>query len=137
MSEATRLPSVAVLMNIIGGSCHKYHFCRGETSFVATKRLLSRQNYACRDKIIFVATNTCLSRRNVFYRDKIVLAATKLYLSRQTRVCHEKRFVATRILLSCILFIAYFCRVCRDKSKLVTTKRLSRQRYVSRNKYLA
>ena len=35
---------------IIGGSCHKYYFCRGKT------RPLSRQKYACQDKHIFVAT---------------------------------------------------------------------------------
>ena len=28
---------------LIGGSCHKYHFCPDKT------RLLSRQNYVCRD----------------------------------------------------------------------------------------
>ena len=55
---------------VIGGSCHKYHFCRDK------RRVLSRQKYACRDKS-FVET------KHVFYRDKRMLAATK-YLSRQT-----------------------------------------------------
>ena len=57
---------------IIGGSCHKYNFCRDKT------RVLSRQNYFCRDKIMFVATkyfgrdksNTCLSQQNILCRDK-------------------------------------------------------------------
>ena len=67
---------------IIGGSCHKYHFCRGmclsrqNTSFHATRvcrgqicvchdktRLFTRQKYACRDKIMFVAISILLSRQ--------------------------------------------------------------------------
>ena len=39
---------------IIGGSCHKYHFCR-DTSFVATK-------FACRDKTFVV---TILQSKNI------------------------------------------------------------------------
>ena len=59
-------------ITIIGGSCHKYNFCRDKTrllSFVATNTAtkvilssnlpLSRQRYACHNKT-FVATNTCL-----------------------------------------------------------------------------
>ena len=60
---------------IIGGSCHKYNFCR-------------HKHYACSDKT-FVPTKLCLSRQNIF-------VATKL-LSRQTRVCRDKHtFVATK-----------------------------------------
>ena len=41
---------------IVGGSCHKYHFCRDKTRVGRGKtRLLSRQKYACHDKT-FVAT---------------------------------------------------------------------------------
>ena len=36
--------------SIFSGSCHKYHFCRDKTSFVATKLCLSRQTYFFRDK---------------------------------------------------------------------------------------
>ena len=42
---------------IIGGRCHKYHFCRDR------KRILSRQKYVCRDKHNFVATKSVLSRQ--------------------------------------------------------------------------
>ena len=42
---------------IIGGSCHKYHFCLDER-FVATNTCLSRQNTS------FVVTKVC------FFRDK-------------------------------------------------------------------
>ena len=61
--------------SVIGGSCHKYHFCRHK-SFVRVlclsrlkTRLLSRQKYSCRDKT-FVATNTILSRQTRVCCDK-------------------------------------------------------------------
>ena len=50
---------------IIGGSCHKYNFCRDKT------RLLSRQKYVCRDKITFAVTNICRDKRN-FVATKIL-----------------------------------------------------------------
>ena len=81
---------------IIGGSCHKYNFCC-EKSFVAT-------NISS-----FVVTKVCLLRPNVYFVVKIVM----------TNVCRDKRFVMTK---------ALFCHekhVCRDRSKLVTTKLLS------------
>ena len=59
--------------NIIGGSCHKYHFCR--------------------DKYVFAAT------KHVFCRDKSMLVATKL-LSPQTRVCRHIFATIFFILLS-------------------------------------
>ena len=49
---------------IIGGGCHLYHFCRDQT------RLFPRQNTS------FVATKVCLSRQNY--------VVVKKYLSRQT-----------------------------------------------------
>ena len=52
---------------IIGGSCHKYYFCR-DNSFVATNTS-------------FVATNVCLSRQNICH-DKHNFVVTKV-LSRQ------------------------------------------------------
>ena len=83
--------------NIIGRSCHKYHFCRHKR-FVGQTRV-------CRDKhkTSFVATKICLPQQ-LFWR--------KNYLLR-LRVCHDKSFVATSIL------------VCRDKNKFVATKHLS------------
>ena len=91
---------------VIGGSCHKYHFCRDKSSVAATRvfrdkqvfflaktRLLFRQKYACRDKRIFVATKP-LSRQ-IFVAINIILF-TKL-LSRQAYFCRDKHvFVATK-----------------------------------------
>ena len=67
---------------IIGGSCHKYQFCR-DKRFVVTKLCLSRQTLcrdkhmlyqnACRDKQVFVATE-------IFCRDKHNFVATKMIL---------------------------------------------------------
>ena len=83
--------SMNSLLSISGGSCHKYHFCRDTC--------LSRQNTS------FVATKVCLSRQN-FCRNKHIFVATKL-LSRQ-KYCHDKltfvttntSFVATKVCLS-------------------------------------
>ena len=50
------------LWRFIGGSCHKYHFCRDKSFvvFVATKtRLLARPKYASHDKTL-VVTNIFL-----------------------------------------------------------------------------
>ena len=71
-------------VTIIGGSCHKYHFCRDKRPVCRVcrdkkKRLLLRQKYACRDRI-FVATSIFLSRQKTLYRDKHVLVATKMIL---------------------------------------------------------
>ena len=88
-------------MSLIGGSCHKYHFCRDKTfcrdkkgkkkKFVATnichdKRFVTTKNIfvatsilLSRQKTCYVATNTCLWRqtfcRQKFRRDKIILVA--------------------------------------------------------------
>ena len=122
-----------LLLCINGGSCHKYNFCRDKhvsgqnTSFVATKVCLPRQNF--RRNKMFVATNV-LSRqayffrdKNLFcrvkynfvvYRDKIILVPTNVLsrqsvllarqntnkrLSQQTRVCRERSFFSTKIIL--------------------------------------
>ena len=53
----------ASLTATIGGSCHKYNFCRDKHVFCRDKtRVLSRQKYACGDKHVSVATNI-LSRQ--------------------------------------------------------------------------
>ena len=60
-------PSLAshCLKLIIGGSCHKYHFChdnsfvKTDLCFVMTSILLSWQNIFCRDKHVFVVTRAC------------------------------------------------------------------------------
>ena len=79
------------LQDVVGGSCHKYlFFCRDKHLFVVTKkkRLLSRQKYVVTNKHVFVAT-----KQAYFCRDK------RRALSRQTRVCHDKTFVATEMIL--------------------------------------
>ena len=56
--------------SVVGGTCHKYNFCRYKSMLVATKLIfvatniliLSQQNI-CRNKLTFVAINTCLSRQ--------------------------------------------------------------------------
>ena len=54
-SQKAAIFSCPALKSIIGGSCHKYHFCRNKIIFVAAgkKKKIRR----------FVATNTCLSRQ--------------------------------------------------------------------------
>ena len=108
------LPSAC---HVIGGSCYNYCFCRDKHVFGTTVHIF------CRDKSmllmtkvllrqIFVATNTILSRQNlcrnkhvfvatkhIFCHDKNTIVAINV-LSRQTRVCRDKSFVATIILLS-------------------------------------
>ena len=64
---------------IIGGSCHKYHFCH--------------------DKHIFVMKNTCLSQQKTCFVVINMFVTTKVCLSQQN-FCHNKNFVTTSILLS-------------------------------------
>ena len=66
------------------------NICRDKHNFVATKAWLSRQNF-CRN-IMFVATKG-LSRQAYFFRDK------RHTLSCQTRVCRDKTFVTTKMIL--------------------------------------
>ena len=97
---------------IIGGSCHKYHFCR-DKSFVAINTCLwrhtricldktrsfvcyffPRQKYACRNEIMFVAAKYIFSRQKLC-RGKHTFVATKDMFV-QTHVCRVKTFVATK-----------------------------------------
>ena len=96
--------------SIVGGSCHKYDFCRDKH---AKTRLLSRQKYACRYFFLFyffklykhvlylspnnsfVATNIILSRQK-FCRNKHIFVATK------DLFCRDKAFVATKIVLAAV-----------------------------------
>ena len=68
----TAVPKVKELSrNIIGRSCHKYHF-RCTKSFVMTNSCLLQQTHVCRDKThlllqqntSFVVTKVCLPRQN-------------------------------------------------------------------------
>ena len=83
----------------IGGSCHKYEFCRDKHILVAKKN-------AC-----FVATKVCLSRQNLPRQNYV--CSDKIFLSNFCRdkhvfVCRNRRHVLSR-------------HVSRDKSKLVAT----------------
>ena len=84
-----------MLWSIIGGSCHKYHFSRGNFS---------------RNKT-FVATNISRDKHNftkhVFCRDRSILVTTKR-LSQQTRVCYDKD--------------SWRQKLCHDKHTFVETK---------------
>ena len=51
-----------IMFCIVGGSCHKYHFCRDK------RCALLRQKYACRNKT-FVTTDLFLLQKN-FFRNK-------------------------------------------------------------------
>ena len=103
-SAATCCHSWSVPRGTIGGSRHKYHFCRDKTF--------------CRDKYVFVAT------KHVFYHDKSMLVTTK-HLSRQNYVCRDNHvFVTTKVYLS------RKARVCRDKS-FVVTKLFCRDKHTS------
>ena len=114
---------------IIGGSCHKYHFCR-DKSFVMWQNFCAvcrRKTFVatniCRNKKNFVATNICHNKQ--FCRDK----TTSILLSRQIRALSQQK---------CALYfwqlppvIAYFCR---EKKYKVS---LSRQNNVYPDKSVA
>ena len=72
-------------------------FCHDKHVFVVKKVSLSPQkfchdNYICRDKS-FVVTKICLSWQAYFGRNK------RCVLLQQTRVCHTKTFVTTKMIL--------------------------------------
>ena len=77
--------NVAELPDIIGGSCHKYHFCRDKHVFFATKHV-----FFC-FFLFFVATKVCLPQQKC--RDKITFVPTKYF-------CRDKHvFVATKMII--------------------------------------
>ena len=108
-------------VTIIGGSCHKYHFCRDKTR--DKTRLLSLQKYACRDKT-FVATKSVMFV--MFCRDKHVLnfIATSILLSRQKTCVFSRQTRVSRD--TCLSRQNY---VCRDKNMLVATKLNSQAKF--------
>ena len=90
---------------IIGGNCHKYHFCH-DKNIVATKTCLLRQNTSfvvikvCLLQNIFVTKR--LSGQAYFCRDKTFVATNvchEKYLSRQKFCCNKHNFVMTNVLL--------------------------------------
>ena len=127
---------------------------RQNTSFVATKVCLQRQNfyrykimfvttkYFCRDKT-FVATN--ILSQQTFCRDKSMLAATKL-LSLQNYVSRDKIFLSRQNLCRNKYFVATEDLFCREKHvfvakiKLITTTILLSQQktcFVAKNNCLS
>ena len=74
--------------SIIGGSCHKYNFCR-DKSYVAINtclsrqapvcrnktRLLSRQKYACSDKTFVATKYFCMRGKYVFVATQMIIVA--------------------------------------------------------------
>ena len=96
----------------------KYFCCN--KSFVTTNICLSQQKMFCHYKHVFVVTKVSLSPETCVCRNKYLVArkvlsrqkyvcATSIHLSQQkmcfvlrqtqTRVCHDKTFVATKIVL--------------------------------------
>ena len=55
------LPRTKIREIIIGGSCHKYYFCRDKRRTLVCRdktRLLSRQMYSCRDNFFLVISSS-------------------------------------------------------------------------------
>ena len=103
-------------------TCVTTNVCRDKHVFVATKHV--RKYHLCRDKItcfklqktcfvsrlvsrqMFVVTNTCSWRQNmyasiIFCRDKITCFKLQktCFVATNTRVCPDKTFVATKMIL--------------------------------------
>ena len=98
------------------------------TIFVVTK-LLSRQTHLSWQNTSFVATKVYLLRQN-FCHDKIMFVTTKYFLT--TNICHDKHMF---VMMKVLLWQAYFCQdkrcvlswqtcVFHNKSKLVMTNLL-------------
>ena len=84
--ESVRAPRGYIMLSgIIGGTCHKYHFCRHKHMFVAKHVFVATKHVFCRDK------TRLLSRQNTSF------VATKICLSRQNYACRYKHVVATNI----------------------------------------
>ena len=98
ITRRIRQDSVLGSKRIIGGNCHKYHFCGDKPHVCRDKYILSRQAYFCQGKHVFVAT------KYVFCRDKLsrqkYFIATNIILSRQKCCRGKQTFVATNTCLS-------------------------------------
>ena len=121
-------------LSIIGGSCHKYHFCC-DKSFVVTNTCLLQQNtsfvvtkYFVSTKLllwqIFVTTNIillwqkfCHDEHVFFLQQKTCFVTTNMCLLQQKYACCDKTFVATKL---CLLQQNY---VCRDKNDTCSSSR--------------
>ena len=131
-SEPECVAAVPIQSSIIGGSCHKYNFCRDKRrvlsqpkydacrdykTFVATdKHNFVATKYFCHDQT-FVATNICRDTKHVFVVtifvvtsilllwQKMCFGATKTCLSRQKWACRDKSFVVTKLCLLLQIFV--------------------------------
>ena len=97
---------------IMGGSCHKYHFCRDKHVFVTTKHVFCRdKKYACRDKT-FVPTKLCLSRqifdKHLFVATKTILVAAPANDTRGRRRCPSCSWAHGHVSLGCWLCLPPF-----------------------------
>ena len=101
---------------IIGGSCHKYNFCRD--------KYLSRQKF-CRDKITLVVTKV-LSRQAYLCRDK------RRVLSRQI---HNGQNVSSAGAATSIYFLSRETCVCHDKTRLLSRQNYDKRRVLLRQIY--
>ena len=104
----------------------KHVFCHDKSMLVATK-LVARQNF-CRDKHIFVVTKH-LSRQT-FVATNIILSRQKFCHYKLTFVTTNTSFVAIEVCLSRQNIWPNFCRdkrVCRDKTFVPTKIIVSRQ----------
>ena len=68
-----------IFLNIVGGSCHKYNFCRDKTLLliVTTKVCLPRQNYVLATNVLSWQAYFCRDNRRVC-RDKYMFVARKV-----------------------------------------------------------
>ena len=104
------------------GSCHMHNFCCNK-SFVAKNMCLSWQTHVCHDKNMlvmtnmFVVTDMCLLWQYVCRNEHNFVATsnehnfvtTNIILLQQAYFCHEKRHV-----------LSWQTRVCRDKTFVAT-----------------
>ena len=100
----------------IGGRCHKYQLCRHK-SFVKTNTFVATKHILCHDKIMLVVKTLCLLWQK-FCRERKKSLSWQTRLLREACLCCDKRRVLSRQ-----------THVCRNKSKLVVTKLLWRQKW--------
>ena len=110
---------------IIGGSCHKYNFCR-DKSFVTTKRVFAPQKYACRDKIMFVAENICREQgfvaTKIFCRDK-----HNIFVATKAVFCRDKLVLFSTLSL-CLSLSVSLCVSCLSSDKQANKEKERKKR---------
>ena len=99
--------------SIIGGSCHKHHFCRDKHGFALTKHAF------CRDESMFVTTKVCLSQERfllqVYFCDvlvaKCVFCHDKSFVTTNTCLSQQKYFITSFVMASILLWWQKMCFV--------------------------